>query len=44
MEYRTPDALCGVYKIINNVNGKIYIGQSINIKNRWTDHINALNR
>ena len=44
MEYRTPDALCGVYKITNNVNGKVYIGQSINIKNRWKDHINALNR
>ena len=44
MEYRTADALCGVYKIINNVNGKIYIGQSINIKARWTDHINTLNR
>jgi group I intron endonuclease len=44
MEYRTPDALCGVYKITNNVNGKVYIGQSINIKNRWKDHIYALNR
>lgn len=44
MEYRTPNALCGVYKITNNVNGKVYIGQSINIKNRWKDHINALNR
>lgn len=44
MEYRTPDALCGIYKITNNVNGKAYIGQSINIKNRWKDHINALNR
>lgn len=44
MEYRTSDALCGVYKIINNVNKKVYIGQSINIKARWKDHINALNR
>lgn len=44
MEYRTPDAICGVYKIVNNVNGKVYIGQSINIKNRWKDHVNALNR
>lgn len=44
MEYRTPDALCGIYKITNNVNGKVYIGQSINIKARWKDHINALNR
>lgn len=44
MEYRTPDALCGVYKITNNINGKVYIGQSINIKARWKDHIHALNR
>lgn len=44
MEYRTPNALCGVYKITNLVNGKVYIGQSINIKNRWKDHINSLNR
>lgn len=44
MEYRTPDALCGVYKITNLVNGKVYIGQSVNIKNRWKDHVNSLNR
>lgn len=44
MEYRTPDALCGIYKITNFINGKVYIGQSINIKNRWKDHINSLNR
>jgi group I intron endonuclease len=44
MEYRTPNALCGIYKIINNVNGKVYIGQSINIKERWNDHIKSLNR
>lgn len=44
MEYRTSDALCGVYKITNNINGKVYIGQSINIQNRWKDHVNALNR
>lgn len=44
MEYKTLNALCGIYKIVNNINGKIYIGQSINIKSRWKDHINALNR
>lgn len=44
MEYRTNDALCGIYKITNIVNGKVYIGQSINIKARWKDHINTLNR
>jgi group I intron endonuclease len=44
MEYRTNDALCGVYKITNVINGKVYIGQSINIKARWKDHVNSLNR
>lgn len=44
MEYRTSDAICGIYKITNNVNGKVYIGQSVNIKARWKDHIHALNR
>ena len=33
----------GVYKIINLVNGKIYVGSSKDIKNRWTQHIKALN-
>ena len=44
MEYRTNDALCGIYKIENIINGKVYVGQSINIKARWKDHINSLNR
>lgn len=29
---------CGIYKIENRVNGKVYIGQSINIEHRWTGH------
>lgn len=29
---------CGIYKITNNVNNKIYIGQSINIEKRWQHH------
>lgn len=28
----------GIYKITNNLNGKIYIGQSVNIENRWKQH------
>lgn len=44
MEYRTPDALCGVYKITNTIDNKVYIGQSINIYARWKDHINSLNK
>lgn len=30
--------ICGIYKITNMVNGKVYIGQSIDIKRRWTQH------
>lgn len=29
---------CGIYKIENKINGKIYIGQSVNIERRWRDH------
>lgn len=43
MEYRTSDALCGIYKITNLINGKVYVGQSINIMKRWVDHIRILN-
>ena len=32
---------CGIYKIENLVNGKIYIGQSIEIEKRWQKHLNA---
>ena len=34
--------ICGIYKITNIVNGKFYIGSSNNIKNRWSQHENAL--
>lgn len=30
--------MIGIYKITNLLNRKIYIGQSINIQNRWEDH------
>lgn len=32
---------CGIYKIENNINHKIYIGQSVNIERRWRDHRSA---
>ena len=35
--------MIGIYKIENQVNGKIYIGQSINIEQRWYNHRNELN-
>ena len=30
--------ISGVYKITNKINGKFYIGSSINIKRRWESH------
>ena len=29
---------CGIYKITNKINNKCYIGQSINIEERWKHH------
>ena len=34
--------MIGIYKITNLVNGKIYIGQSVEIEARWYQHINEL--
>lgn len=34
--------MIGIYKITNLVNNKCYIGQSINIHNRWKQHKSAL--
>jgi group I intron endonuclease len=28
--------ICGIYKITNTINGKSYVGQSVNIKRRWS--------
>ena len=32
------EMICGIYKITNLVNGKIYIGQSVDIYRRWEQH------
>lgn len=34
----------GLYKIINKVNGKKYVGSSNNVKKRWRDHKSLLRR
>ncbi len=36
--------MIGIYKIENKINGKVYIGQSIDIKTRWYNHQKELNR
>lgn len=30
---------CGIYRITNVVNGMVYIGQSVNVGDRWKQHI-----
>lgn len=32
------EKVCGIYKITNLINGKVYIGQSNDIEDRWRDH------
>lgn len=32
----------GIYEIINIKNNKIYVGESLDITNRWKDHIESL--
>lgn len=40
METRSEDkGKCGIYCIINTINGKVYVGKSINIYNRIRRHI-----
>ena len=36
--------MIGVYKITNNVNGKVYIGQAEDIELRWKQHVKASKR
>ena len=31
--------VCGIYKIVNVVNDKVYVGQSVDIAERWKQHI-----
>lgn len=36
--------ICGVYKITNIANGKLYVGSSKDIEYRWRQHKDELNR
>lgn len=40
--YKLP--LMGIYRITNSVDGKVYIGQSVDIENRFSQHKSALRR
>lgn len=39
MDIEQHEIICGIYKVTNNLNGKAYIGQSIDIYGRWHQHI-----
>ena len=33
--------MIGIYKITNTINGKVYVGQSVDINRRWRQHKNS---
>ena len=35
--------ICGIYKITNKINNKVYIGQSIDIYERWKEYFGCIN-
>ena len=35
------NTICGIYKITNLLTNDIYIGQSVNISDRWKTHIKS---
>jgi group I intron endonuclease len=37
-------AHAGIYLIRNLITGRVYVGQSINIANRWRQHCDALRK
>lgn len=41
---KIPSKICGIYKIVNKLNRKVYIGQSVDIRRRWLAHNNWKNR
>lgn len=38
MKKSKKSIISGIYRIINIINGKVYIGQSINVYQRWSSH------
>jgi len=43
-EWNDIGEISGIYKIVNIINGKYYVGSSKNIKNRWKRHNKDLNK
>ena len=37
-------SLIGIYRIVNNVNGKCYVGSAVNLNNRWRTHKGPLRK
>ena len=40
MKYNLKQNICGVYQIRNKINNKSYIGSSVNISGRFSNHMN----
>lgn len=40
----TIPTVCGIYLLRNTVDGKCYVGQSVNIANRWREHLKSMRR
>jgi len=38
------EKICGIYTITNKINGKIYLGQAIDIHYRWKTHLISLRK
>jgi len=36
--------MTGIYKIVNKINGKMYVGSASNFHDRWIKHTNLLNK
>jgi hypothetical protein len=41
---KSKSRLCGIYSITNNLNGKVYVGQSVHIFSRWSAHLCSKNK
>lgn len=37
--YLGDEKVCGIYSITDTIDGKRYVGQSVDVANRWSDHI-----